>query len=107
MWAVACVSVLVVFWDVYHSGAPDVRPRAHLRRARAGTRRRSAAGWICWLNLVLYAGPVLGGATMLLHFQSFDAFEGVGPAFFTAVPALMTSSHRALSWAVIAAGVVT
>ncbi|WP_437648982.1 hypothetical protein [Sorangium sp. So ce362] len=41
---------------------------------------------------------------MLLHVQSFDAFEDVGAAFFTAVPALMDSHHRAISRAVIAAG---
>ncbi|WP_437993068.1 hypothetical protein [Sorangium sp. So ce145] len=103
MWAVACVSVLVVFWDVYHS-ALQTFGLGRIYDARAGNAPALGRRLDLWLNLVLYAGPILGGATMLLHFQSFDAFEGVGPAFFTAVPALMTSSHRVISWAVIAAG---
>ncbi|WP_437736047.1 hypothetical protein [Sorangium sp. So ce1335] len=103
MWAVACVSVLVVFWDVYHS-ALQTFGLGRIYDARAGNAPALGRRLDLWLNLLLYAGPILAGATMLLHFQSFDVFEDVNAAFFTAVPALMASNHRAITWAVMAAG---
>ncbi|WP_434041338.1 MULTISPECIES: hypothetical protein [Sorangium] len=103
MWAVACVSVLVVFWDVYHS-ALQTFGLGRMYDMRQGNAPALGRRLDLWLNLLLYIGPILGGATMLLHFQSFDAFEDVDAAFFTAVPALMLSGQRAISWAVMAAG---
>ncbi|AUX40919.1 hypothetical protein SOCE26_023210 [Sorangium cellulosum] len=103
MWAVVCVTVLVVFWDVYHS-ALQTFGLGRIYDTRAGNAPALGRRLDLWLNLVLYIGPILAGATMLLHFQSFDAFEDVRAAFFTAVPALMETYHRYISWAVIAAG---
>ncbi|WP_438009274.1 hypothetical protein WME89_11695 [Sorangium sp. So ce321] len=103
MWAVAVVSVLVVFWDVYHS-ALQTFGLGRIYDARQGNAPALGRRLDLWLNLLLYAGPILAGATMLLHFQSFDAFEDVDAAFFTAVPALMTSGHRYITWAVVAGG---
>ncbi|WP_437337121.1 hypothetical protein [Sorangium sp. So ce394] len=103
MWAVVCVTVLVVFWDVYHS-ALQTFGLGRIYDARAGNAPALGRRLDLWLNLLLYVGPILAGATMLLHFQSFDAFEDVGAALFASVPGLMESHHRIIRWCVIAAG---
>jgi hypothetical protein len=54
-----------------------------------------------WLNYLLYAGPILAGATMLDHFQSFEVLGKVGLPFFTTVPAFMSATHRAWTLGVV------
>lgn len=103
MWAVVCVTVLVVFWDVYHS-ALQTFGLGRIYDTRAGNAPALGRRLDLWLNLLLYVGPILAGATMILHFQSFDAFEDVGAALFTSVPGLMEAHHRVIRWVVIAAG---
>jgi len=103
MWAVVCVTVLVVFWDVYHSGLQTfglarIYDRNHGNDPTVGRR----LDW--WLSHVLYAGPIVGGATMLAHFNSLEAFEDVGATFFAAIPAHMKAHHRAITLAVAGAG---
>lgn len=56
------------------------------------------------MNHLLYAGPIVAGATMIDHFEDFEEFEAVGSAFFIQIPALMEDNQRYYSWAIIAAG---
>ncbi|AUX21213.1 hypothetical protein SOCEGT47_016920 [Sorangium cellulosum] len=105
MWAVVCVTVLVVFWDVYHS-ALQTFGLGRIYDARAGNDPALGRRLDLWLNHLLYAGPIVAGATMIFHFESFDAFDDVGAALLSSVPARMASNHRYIGWAVIAAGTV-
>lgn len=103
LWAVVCVTVLVVFWDVYHS-ALQTFGLGRMYDVRAGNDPAIGRRLDVWLNHLLYAGPIVAGATMIFHFESFEAFDDVGAAFLASVPARMVTNHRYISWAVIAAG---
>ena len=75
--------VLMTFWDVYHSSMQTFG-LARIYGAKAGefpTERRWAD---LLLNLLLYAGPVFGGAMLINHLASF--------AIFGAVPAITISA---------------
>ncbi len=103
MWAVVIATVLVVFWDVYHSalqtfGLGRIYDRNQGNDPAAG--RKLDLG----LNLLLYAGPIVAGATMLTHFRAFEHFADVDALFFTEIPVFMVSHQRYLAWAVIAGG---
>jgi hypothetical protein len=81
----------------------DVRLRAHLRpqpRHTTGERRRLDF----WMNQLLYAGPILAGATLMDHFRTFDSFGSIGQAFFASVPARVEGNARFLAWGVLAVG---
>ncbi len=105
MWAVVIATVLVTFWDVYHSalqtfGLGRIYERNQGNDPSAG--RRLDLG----LNLLLYAGPIVSGATMLTHFQKFELFADVDALFLAEIPALMVSHQRVVAEAVIAAAAV-
>jgi hypothetical protein len=103
MWAVAVGAVLVVFWDVYHSGLQTFG-LGRIYDRNAGNDPRVGRRLDLALNLLLYAGPILGGATMLTHFRSFYAFGEVDALFFTQIPAFMRSWQRYIAWALLIGG---
>ena len=84
-WALVIAVVVTVWWDVLHSSLQtfglgriyDVRrgnPPALGRRLDLG------------LNVLLYVGPLLAGATLLAHLAVLETFEKVGATVFRAVP---------------------
>lgn len=102
-WLAVIGSVLATFWDVYHSGAQTFG-FARIYDAKAGNDRNAGRKADFVLNQLLYAGPIVAGATMLDHFEDFEEFEAVGSAFFTSVPARMVGNHAYFTWAVLGAG---
>ena len=102
-WVLVSVSVLATFWDVYHSGLQTFG-FARIYDGRAGNDPQEGRRLDWWLNHLLYAGPILAGATMMDHFEDFHEFRMVGSVFFTSIPAFMESNQRYFAWAVIAAG---
>ena len=56
------------------------------------------------LNHLLYAGPILAGATMMDHIEDFDEYEEVGAAFFTSIPGFMVANQGFVTWAVLISG---
>lgn len=103
MWVVVCVTVLVVFWDVYHSGLQTFGLGRIYDRNRGND--PAVGRRLDWcLNHLLYAGPIVGGATMLAHFGTLEVFGDVGATFFAAIPAHMKAHHRYLTWAVVGGG---
>ncbi|TKD03199.1 hypothetical protein [Polyangium fumosum] len=103
MWAVVIATVLVTFWDVYHSALQTFGLGRIYERNQGNdptTLRRLDLG----LNLLLYAGPIVSGATMLAHFQKFELFEDVGALFLTEIPTAMSAHQRPIAWAVIVGG---
>ena len=103
-WLLVACAVLAVFWDVYHSGMQTFG-LARIYDMRAGNPPLAGRrlDWI--LNVLLYAGPIAAGATLMDHVDHFSKFEEVGDSFFTAIPALAETNAQYLSWAVIGIGI--
>jgi hypothetical protein len=102
-WAVCFATVLVTFWDAYHS-ALQTFGLARIYDRNAGNDPR-AGRWLDYgLNLLLYLGPIVAGATMLAHFQRFEVFEDVAYSPLASVPARMTAHHGAIARGVLAGG---
>ena len=104
-WVLVCCSVLATFWDVYHSGLQTFG-FGRLYDRKKGNAPEAGRTLDLGLNSLLYAGPIVGGATMLAHFEEFHEFETVGATFFTKVPAFMTTYHSTFAYAVMAFGTV-
>ena len=87
LWALAFVSVLATWWDVYHSGMQTFG-LGRMYDARANSRTDTGRRLDQVFNQLIYAGPILGGATFMAHVEDLDAFERVGSVFLTGqVPA--------------------
>lgn len=102
-WVAISASVLATFWDVYHSGAQTFG-FARIYEVRAGNDPIAGRGRDFWINQVLYAGPIVAGATMLDHFEDFGEFESVKAAFFTEIPVKMESNQVYFTWAILGIG---
>ncbi len=103
MWVLISVSVLTTFWDVYHSGLQTFGfARIYDRKCGNDPNAGRTLDWC--LNNLLYAGPILAGATMIDHFEDLEKFEDLGTTFFSAVPAFMESHQRYYARALLAFG---
>lgn len=104
VFAITC-SVLATFWDVYHSGAQTFG-FGRIYDAKHGNDPNEGRRLDFVLNQLLYAGPIVAGATMMDHFEDFAEFETVGVALFERVPAFMTGHQAIFTRAVLGLGVV-
>ncbi len=102
--AITC-SVLATFWDVYHSGAQTFG-FGRIYDAKRGNDPHEGRWLDFGLNQLLYAGPIVAGATMMDHFEDFMEFESVGVALFTRVPVFMTGHQATLTQLVLGLGMV-
>jgi len=84
-WLLAVAVVLVVWWDVVHSSLQTFG-LGRIYDARRGNPPALGRRLDLGLNLLLYAGPVLAGATLVDHLMPFHAFERAGTEAFCAVP---------------------
>lgn len=102
-WIAVAATVVSTFWDVWHSGAQTfgfarIYERNHGAPPELGRRLDF------WLNQLCYAGPILAGATLMDHVDSFASFEDVGDAVFASVPARVEGISQWLTWIVLALG---
>ncbi len=102
-WVTISASVLATFWDVYHSGAQTFG-FARIYEVRSGNDPLAGRRRDYWINQVLYAGPIVAGATMLDHFEDFGEFGAVEAAFFTNIPVQMQSNQVYFTWAILGIG---
>lgn len=102
-WIAVATTVVATFWDVWHSGAQTFG-FARIYERNHGTPPELGRRLDFWLHQLMYAGPVLAGATLMDHFDSFDSFEKVGDAFFASVPARVEGHAHALAYGVLAVG---
>ncbi len=102
-WILVSCSVLATFWDVYHSGLQTFG-FSRIYDSKRGNDPSVGRRLDWWLNHFLYAGPILGGAVMMDHFEDFNEFELVEDIYFTKVPAFMEGNAQYFTWAVVAAG---
>lgn len=102
--AVSC-SVLATFWDVYHSGAQTFG-FGRIYDAKRGNDPHEGRRLDFAVNQLLYAGPIVAGATMMDHFEDFMEFEAVELAIFTRIPAFMAGHQAILARVVLGLGAV-
>jgi hypothetical protein len=102
-WIAAWTIVVATFWDVWHSGAQTFG-FARIYERNHGTPPEVGRRLDFWLHQLMYAGPVLAGATLMDHVSSFDTFEKVGDAFLASVPAKVEGHTRWLTYGVLAVG---
>lgn len=96
-------TVIVTFWDVWHSGAQTFG-FARIYDRNAGNPPELGRRLDYWLNQLLYAGPVLAGATMMAHVEVFESYDDIGATFFASVPARASAASRAMTIAIVAGG---
>ena len=84
-WLLALAIVVVVWWDVVHSSLQTFG-LGRIYDARRGNQPALGRRLDLGLNLLLYAGPVLAGATLVDHLMPFHAFERAGTEAFCSVP---------------------
>lgn len=106
-WVAVAATVVATWWDVWHSGAQTFG-FARIYERNAGTPPALGRRLDFALNQVLYAGPILAGATLIDHLDSFDSFADLPHALFApelaAVPSQVLAHRAALAWAVVGAG---
>jgi hypothetical protein len=105
-WIAVLATVVATFWDVWHSGAQTFGfARIYDRNAGVPPTRDRTLDF--WANQVLYAGPILAGATLLDHLGELSLFgdwDDPLSGFLAQVP-VEASTHRAtLAWTVIVLG---
>jgi hypothetical protein len=103
LWVAVIASVLATFWDVYHSGAQTFG-FARIYEVRAGNDPLEGRRRDFWINQVVYAGPIVAGATMLDHFSDFEEFEVLHAAFFTNIPMQMETHQVYFTGAILSVG---
>ena len=103
-WVLISVSVLATFWDVYHS-ALQTFGFARIYDRKAGNDPAVGRRLDWHLNQLLYAGPILAGATMMDHIEDFYEYEEVGAALFTSIPGFMEANQGYFTWTVLLSGV--
>lgn len=102
-WMAVTATVLATFWDVWHSGAQTFGfGRIYDRNARNPSDTGRKLDF--WLSQLLYAGPILGGVTLVDHVEDLEHFQDLGATFFAAVPIYVESHQRYLTWAVLGGG---
>lgn len=106
VWEAAMIvsTVVVALWDVYHS-ALQTFGFARIYDRRMGNDPLVGRRLDLGLNLLLYVGPILAGASMIDHLGRLDVLEDVGAAFFTQVPVFMEAEQGTVAWLIIAASV--
>lgn len=110
-WIWTSAFVLMTFWDVYHSsmqtfGLGRIYDAKLGNDALAGRRLDQIA------NLLIYVGPILAGAALMSHIDSFDEFGDLSDTsvagwtlsstLFTAVPPYVEANASLLRTSVLA-----
>jgi len=102
-WIFVATSVLVTFWDVYHS-ALQTFGFARIYDAKTGNDPTASRRLDWWLSQIFYIGPILAGATMMDHIEDFEEFEELGAVLFTSIPPFMETYQSYYAWPILAAG---
>ncbi len=104
-WLAVLATVIATFWDVWHSGAQTFG-FARIYERNGGTPPELGRRLDFWLQQLLYAGPILAGATLMDHVDSFSSFERVGDALMSSVPAHVHGASRYLAYGVLGLGAI-
>lgn len=103
LWLAISATVVATFWDVWHSGAQTFG-FARIYDRNSGAPAHLGRKLDFWLNQLLYAGPILAGATLMDHVEQFENFESVGATFFTRIPAEVQGWQKTITWLILCGG---
>lgn len=98
------VGVLATWWDVYHSSLQTFG-LGRIYDTRAGNDARLGRRRDLVLNLLLYAGPILAGASLMLHTKDFQAFKQVQAPFFASLGTRIDAEQPVMTRVILAIGV--
>lgn len=102
-WLAVAATVVATFWDVWHSGAQTFG-FARIYERNHGTPAELGRRLDYWLQQLLYLGPILAGATLMDHVDSFSSFAMVGDTLFSTVPAHVEGHRSWITWGVLSIG---
>jgi hypothetical protein len=102
-WLLATGDRVVVWWDVVHSSLQTFG-LGRIYDARRGNQPALGRRLDLGLNLLLYMGPLLAGATLIDHLMPFHAFERADTEIFCEVPVHGEAYQAGLAWAVLVGG---
>ncbi len=111
IWVSVCVAILATWWDVYHSSCQTFGiSRIYDMKAGNDPDQGRDLDWV--LNLVLYCGPILAGATLMAHVNDFNVFgkpaeinQHPVSLFFTSIPAQVEGVRLWLTLGVFCVGI--
>ena len=96
--------VLATLWDVYHSSLPTFG-LARIYDRRAGNDAAAGRRLDYLLNILLYAGPIVAGVSLMKHVNEFKSFRSVGSVLLASFPQRVESIHAWLTIGVLGVGV--
>lgn len=97
-------TVVVTLWDVYHS-AMQTFGLARIYDRNAGRDPHAGRAWDIGLNLVMYVGPILGGASLVAHLVPLsDMDEALGIGLLATLPLAAEAHGGALALGALALG---
>lgn len=98
-------SVLATWWDVYHSSLQTFG-LGRIYDARVGNDALAGRRLDYFFNLLLYVGPILGGAVLMDHLNDFREFghPKVGWNRLAAIPVWVAPRADTLTYGVLAIG---
>lgn len=103
-WVLAFCGMIAIWWDVYHSslqtfGLARIYDRKKDNDPNVGRRLDY------WLNIVIYAGPILAGVNFIQHVLfSTQELGLVQTALSTEAPVFIASGKKYISWVTICIG---
>ena len=103
-WIAVSVGVLATWWDVYHSSLQTFG-LGRLYDMRAGNDPGVGRRLDLMLNLLMYAGPILAGATLMLHTKDFRAYNQVHSPFFAGIGDRIDAGQPAMAKTILAIGI--
>lgn len=105
-WLATLSLVVATFWDVWHSGAQTFGFARIYDRNCGNT--SDEGRWLDFaLNQLLYAGPILAGATLMDHLivlEEFEVFDDRVSNALVLVPADAEGHASTLTWLVVGGG---
>ena len=102
-WLLAVGFVIAALWDVYHSGMQTFG-LGRIYDARLGNPPETGRRLDFWLNHVIYAGPILGGLSLITTLDDLHLFTPLGWDLPVRMLGVIESSQDWIRAAVIATG---
>jgi hypothetical protein len=96
-------TVVATFWDVYHSSLQTFG-FARIYDMKLGNDPEAGRRLDQGLNLLLYAGPILGGASLMDHIETFESLEHLGSPLARTIPFFFTAHSETFTWLVVGLG---
>lgn len=95
--ALVAVAIVSIWWDVYHSSLQTFG-LGRIYDQRQGNDPEVGRRLDWWLNLLLYTGPILAGASLLPHLLASTSYARQISLAFEHVPAWAEAHQAPVTW---------